>query len=75
MLCLKNPFKIFRSEIKKDAKLNAFCLLTEKKFYSFETDTLQLLEKNVGIKINDLEIRSPMDKNQLIKCKYIQFHL
>ena len=76
MFLMKNPFKIFDfCNIKKNSNMNVFCLMTDKKYSSFKEHNLHLLEQNTDIKINDIQINSPMDKNQFLNCKFIQLHL
>ncbi|MFL2819275.1 MAG: NgoPII family restriction endonuclease [Candidatus Puniceispirillales bacterium] len=76
MFILKNPLKIFEfCKINKTSDLNVFCIMTNKKYFSFGKDLLQILEKKNDIEIQDKNITSPINKNNIIKCKYIHFHL
>lgn len=76
MFILRNPFKIFEfCKINKTSDLNVFCIMTSNKYFSFQKDVLKLLEKEYDIEIQDKNIASPMNKNNIIKCKYIHFHL
>ena len=76
MFILRNPFKIFEfCKINKTSDLNVFCIMTSDKYFSFQKDVLKLLERENDIKIQDKNITSPMNKNNIIKCKYIHFHL
>ncbi len=76
MFILRNPFKIFEfCKINKTSDLNVFCIMTNDKYFSFQNDAIKLLEKENDIKIQDKNIVSPMNKNNIMKCKYIHFQL
>ncbi len=76
MFLLTHPTKIFNFfKINKSSDLNVFCLMTNKKYSSFQKDLLQILEKKNDIEIQDKNITSPLNKNNILECKFIHFHL
>lgn len=76
MVSLKNPYKIFDfCETKLNQNLNVFCLMTSKKYLSLKGDKLEKLEKIADIQIDDKKINHPMDKSDLLECKFIKFYL
>ena len=49
--------------------------MTSKKYLSLKGDKLEKLEKIADIQIDDKKINHPMDKSDLLECKFIKFYL